>query len=263
MRLRDPRLIRVVGWLAAQVLRVWRRLVVLRIEPGGKARHIDDAHRPRAIYLFWHETMLGMLALRLPGNVMISKHADGELIAQACHHLGIGTVRGSTTRGGGLALIEMARRALAEATDLAITPDGPRGPRRQVQQGVVSLASHTGWSVVPIGIGFTWAWRARSWDRFAVPLPFSQITYIAAEPIDVPAGLDRDGLEEYRLGIEARALAVSAEAERWAEGLAQGRRARRVAGAGPHFDRAEARASGPASWSHSPDPGRETVDGPT
>jgi lysophospholipid acyltransferase (LPLAT)-like uncharacterized protein len=230
MKIRDPRLIRTLGWLVALFLRIWRLTVRLRIEPGGKARHLDDPTRPRGIYVFWHETLLGMVALRMPANVMISKHADGELIAQACRHLGIGTVRGSTTRGGGLALVEMARRAKAEVTDLAITPDGPRGPRRRMQPGVVSLASHAGWSVVPIGIGFTWAWRARSWDRFAVPLPFSRVTYIAAEPIEVPDGLDRDGLEEYRLRIEQSALAVSAEAEQWAAELAQERRTQR----GPH-----------------------------
>ncbi len=253
MKLRDPRLIRIVGWLVAVFLMVWRLMVRLRIEPVAKARHLDDPHRPRGIYLFWHETLLAMVALRMPGNVMISKHADGELIAQACHHLGIGTVRGSTTRGGGLALIEMARRAKAEATDLAITPDGPKGPRRRVQAGVVSLAGHTGRPVVPVGMGFTWAWRARSWDRFVLPLPFGRITYLAAEPIQVPDGLDRDGLEEYRLRIEASALAVSAEAERWAAELAGVPRATR----GPHVRPVGDRATSPVNTQ-----GREDLDGP-
>lgn len=220
MKLRDPRLIRVVGWLIAGVLRVWRRLVRLRIDPESKARHLDDPARERGIYIFWHESLLAMVALRMAAVVMISKHADGELIATACKGLGVGTVRGSTTRGGGLGLIEMARQAREAAVDLAITPDGPRGPRRTVQTGVVALASQIGWPIVPIGIGFTWAWRAKSWDRFAVPLPLGRIVYVADEPIRVPAGLDRDALEEYRLRVEQRFLAITDEAERRARELA-------------------------------------------
>ncbi|MFO0956541.1 MAG: lysophospholipid acyltransferase family protein [Isosphaeraceae bacterium] len=241
MKLRNPRLIRVVGRLIAVFLRVWRCLVRLRIDPAAKAQHIDDPTRGRGIYIFWHESLLAMVALRMKAVVMISKHADGELIATACQGLGIGTVRGSTTRGGGLGLIEMARQSVEKAVDLAITPDGPRGPRRKLQPGVIALASHTGWPIVPVGIGFTWAWRAKSWDQFAVPLPFGRITYITAEPIRVPADLDRDALEEYRLLVERRFLAITDEAER---------RARELAGpslsdpkAGPHRPRAGRKAS--------------------
>lgn len=244
MKLRDPRLIRVVGRLIAQFLRVWRCLVRLRIDPEAQARHIDDPTRERGIYTFWHESLLAMVALRMRAVVMISKHADGELIATACEGLGIGTVRGSTTRGGGLGLIEMARQAVETDIDLAITPDGPRGPRRKVQPGVVALASHIGRPIVPIGIGFTWAWRAKSWDRFAVPIPLGRIVYVAGEPIRIPPDLDRDALEEYRLLVERRALAITDEAERRARALV----GPAPANLGPHRSRSD-RARKPAARS--------------
>src|SRR5206468_6190352 len=105
------------------------------------------------LYAFWHEHLLlpayhyGRRDIR----VLISTHADGQLIAEVCRRLGFGLVRGSTTRGG----VEAVRQMLRDggASHLAITPDGPRGPRRRVQPGVSFLASRTGLPVVPMGIG--------------------------------------------------------------------------------------------------------------
>jgi hypothetical protein len=232
MKLRNPRLIRVAGWVIAVVIRLWMATVRFRLTPETAARHPADPRRETLLYAFWHESILALTAFRVPAHVLISQHADGELIARACKHLGFGTVRGSTTRGGGVGLLGM--RDQAARTHLAITPDGPRGPRRRVQVGIVALASHTGLPIVPLGVGFTWAWRAKSWDRFALPWPFSRITGVAGEPIVVPPDLDRDGLEEYRLRVEQEFLRVTATAERWAEELARGHRPEQ----GPHLTRA-------------------------
>jgi lysophospholipid acyltransferase (LPLAT)-like uncharacterized protein len=111
-------------------------------------------------------------------KVLISTHADGQLIAEACQRLGFALARGSSTRGGVEAVRDMLR---ANDTHLAVTPDGPRGPRRRVQAGVVYLAARTGLPIVPVGFAARRPWRAKSWDRFAVPRPFSRAVTDVAE----------------------------------------------------------------------------------
>jgi lysophospholipid acyltransferase (LPLAT)-like uncharacterized protein len=171
----------------------------------------------RYIYAFWHENML-LLAThyaRPDVYVLISQHADGQLIAEVCRHLGFRTVRGSTTRGGPDAVRQMLR--LGGGAHLAVTPDGPRGPRRRVQQGLVYLAARTGLPVVPVGIGYHKPWRMRSWDRLALPRPWSLGVCVGGKPVHVPADLDRSGLAEYVRRVEEALEYTSAVAERWAE----------------------------------------------
>ena len=105
MKLRNPRLIRIVAWGVAGLIGVWTRTLRYRLEEETRARHPADPSRERFIYAFWHESILAMVGFRVAAHVLISQHADGELIARACEHLGFGTVRGSTTRGGGAALV--------------------------------------------------------------------------------------------------------------------------------------------------------------
>ena len=128
--------------------------------------------------------------------MLISQHTDGEVIAQICQRLGIGVIRGSTARGGCQALLEMIRDQ-DETTHLGITPDGPRGPRRELKPGVVMIASQSGLAIVPTGIGFVRAWRFGSWDRFALPCPGSTMVGVVGEPIFVPRDLDRGGLKHW------------------------------------------------------------------
>jgi lysophospholipid acyltransferase (LPLAT)-like uncharacterized protein len=212
MKLRHPLLIRAAAFLGAGLIRGWMATVRYRIENRDAAPHPAHPRHGRFLYAFWHEALLVPTQFRVPTHVLISLHADGELIAQVCRHLGLGVVRGSTSRGGGRALFDMIEAA--GATHLAITPDGPRGPRRRVQPGIVALAAHTGLPVIPLGFGFTNAWRARSWDRFALPKPGSTVVVIAGPAIRVPPDLDRPGIEEYRARIERQMLAVTEDAER-------------------------------------------------
>jgi lysophospholipid acyltransferase (LPLAT)-like uncharacterized protein len=144
--------------------------------------------------------------------VLISEHADGQLMAEACRHLGFRVVRGSATRGGARAIRKMCR--LSRSTHLAITPDGPRGPRRIVQPGVVYLAALTGLPIVPFGIAFERAWRMTSWDRFAVPWPWSGAVCVTAEPIHVPEDVRRDQLEHYRRLVQQAMDTACERAER-------------------------------------------------
>jgi lysophospholipid acyltransferase (LPLAT)-like uncharacterized protein len=225
MKLRHPLLIRVVALFAAVILRVWLATVRIRTVSADGQSHPADPRRTRYIYAFWHETILAPLAARPPARALISQHADGELIAQVCGFMGLGVVRGSTARGGAQALMDMIRGA-GEGLHLAITPDGPRGPRRELKPGLIVVASQTGDPIVPMGIGFTNALRAKSWDRFAVPLPFSTIVGVIPAPISIPSHLARGDLERYAQRVESEMLACTAAAEAWAERLRnEGRRA--------------------------------------
>ena len=126
----------------------------------------------RYIYAFFHEvTLFPAYYWNWPEmHILISEHRDGELITQVVKRLGFSVVRGSTTRGGARALREMSLRI--DQGHLCVTPDGPRGPRRSVHQGVAYLASRTGLPIVGAGMAFKKPWRAKSWDRFCVPRPF-------------------------------------------------------------------------------------------
>lgn len=224
MKLRNPRLIRFAGWFIACLLRAWLCTVRYRLSPETARLHPADPAKSRYIYAFWHESLLAPIAFRhVRVHVLISLHADGELITQACRHLGVGVVRGSTTRGGGQGLLGLVHST--EDSHPVLMPDGPRGPRRKVQPGIIMLASRTGVPIVPLGVGFTWSWRAKSWDRFALPLPFSRVTAVAGAPLHVPPDLDRAGIEQYRQRLETEFLEATGRAEAWAAALALGRKA--------------------------------------
>jgi lysophospholipid acyltransferase (LPLAT)-like uncharacterized protein len=217
MKLRQPWLIKAAGFSAAVALRLWLGTLHYRYRPLGP--NVDPKRpdcRQRYIYAFWHENLLlpAYHYGRSDVHVLISQHADGELIAEVCRHLGFRTVRGSTARHG----VEALRRLLklGRAAHLGITPDGPRGPRRQVQPGLVYVAAKTGLPIVPTGFAYDRPWRARSWDRFAVPRPWSRATCVTAEPIRVPAEASRPQLEAYRRQVEDALLRAGDAAERLA-----------------------------------------------
>jgi lysophospholipid acyltransferase (LPLAT)-like uncharacterized protein len=214
VKIRHPFLVRLCGFVIAWLVRLWVGTVRYRDhfeDPASDPRRRDP--RRHYIYAFWHETML-MPAVhygRLGVHVLISQHADGEMIARAAGHLGYGLVRGSTTRGGAGAMRQMLR--LKDHAHLCITPDGPRGPRRCVQPGLIYLAARTGLPIVPAGIGYQKCWRMRSWDRFAIPWPYCAARALIGAPIHVPAGLSRDEMEQYRLRVEQEMNRLTEEAE--------------------------------------------------
>ncbi len=213
MKLRSPFLIRCIAAVAAFVIWCWISTFRIRVTSLDGRQHPVDPATEQFVYAFWHEGLLAPLTTRTKIRMLISQHADGEMIAQICQWLGFGVVRGSTTRGGCAALQSMMRAGQSNVTHLGITPDGPKGPRRTLQLGVVWVASTTGIPVVLTGIGFARAWRARSWDRFALPVPGSTIYGVLSEPIHVPKDLDRPGLEHWRLHLEERLMQVTELAE--------------------------------------------------
>src|SRR5262249_15632510 len=133
-------------------------------------------------------------------HVLISRHADGRIIAKAIQHLGLNVVYGSSRRGGTEALLRIFE--ICGSNHIAVTPDGPRGPRPEVQLGIAYIAAKTGLPIVPVGFGYASAWRTKSWDRMALPRPFSRVVGLMAPPICVPDVDDRNLLEVYRLRLE-------------------------------------------------------------
>jgi lysophospholipid acyltransferase (LPLAT)-like uncharacterized protein len=216
--LRRPWVLRTLAILGAWLIRCWIGTLRYAYRPLGPN---VDPHQPglhqRIIYAFWHENLL-LLAYqygRPDIRVLISEHADGQLITEIAERLGFRTVRGSRTRGGRKAMMEMIRDFGDD--HIAITPDGPRGPRREVQPGLVYVAAKTGKPIVPIGISFDRPWRAKSWDRFCLPRPWSRARCVTGELIHVPADADREQLEAYRKHVERAMEEVSTIADRWVE----------------------------------------------
>lgn len=206
-------MIRFIPFLAALFIRALR--ATLRV------RHInvdavESLHRAGGHYIiaFWHCHILMMVFCRFqrPICVMISQHRDGEMIARTMEKFRVDPARGSSTRGGTAALREMIRIAAA-GSNLAFTPDGPRGPRCVAQVGVVTAARMTGFPVIPIAFIAEHKRRLRSWDRFEVPRPFSRGMFVYGNPIPVPRELDVAGVEEYRVRIERSMNELVDEAE--------------------------------------------------
>ncbi len=156
------------------------------------------------IFLFWHSRILPLAHLhRNEGAVvLISEHRDGELIARLVERRGFGTARGSSTRGGSRGLRGLLR-ALRNGHDLAITPDGPKGPPRRLKLGALVAAERSGAPLIPLSVGARRAWRVRSWDRFLVPHPFARIQVVYGPPVHVPRGASREEFVEIASRVDA------------------------------------------------------------
>jgi lysophospholipid acyltransferase (LPLAT)-like uncharacterized protein len=146
--------------------------------------------------------------------MLLSQHADAEILARVAYHLGFDCVRGSTFRGGARAIWELSERSSRQ--HLTITPDGPRGPRRKLAQGPIYLASRLQMPLVPMGFGYERPWRANSWDRFAVPRPFSRARAVIGPPLMLPPALDRASMERCRERVERLLNCLTCESEAWA-----------------------------------------------
>ena len=150
------------------------------------------APRPRGrqvILAVWHGQLLPALCFHRgqPITLLVSAHRDGEYLARAAGSWGFGTVRGSSTRRGVSGLRALVR-ALRAGRDAAITPDGPRGPARQVKPGVLAAAQLTGAPIVPVGAAATQVWKLASWDRFEVPRPLARVAVTYGAPVAVGPG---------------------------------------------------------------------------
>ena len=134
-------------------------------------------------------------------QVLISQHSDGEYIAQVIKRLGFGVIRGSTTRGGARAVKAMVDK-IREGYPVAITPDGPRGPRLVVQPGSIYLSQKTRLPIIPTTVGLSRYWKLPSLDEFRIPKPFSRALMMYGDPIHIPSKLTEEEAEHYRLLVE-------------------------------------------------------------
>ena len=199
--------------LAAGFLRGLRATLRLRHHGDGQLRQWERERKP-FILAFWHRHLL-LMPYAYRGrriSVLVSQSRDGELIARTVARLGIDSSRGSSSRGGMAGMRTLLRKA-ADGWDIAFTPDGPRGPLREVQPGVILAAAATGLPIQPVAIAASRAKLLRSWDRFMVPLPFSAVHFVYGEPLVVER---RGNLEQAAAELKARLDAAEEAAERWA-----------------------------------------------
>lgn len=216
MRL-GPRLQPLAAYFAALLLKAIARSVRWQEEGTGHVRSLKEAGTPM-LMAFWHGrlAMIPAAYARVGGQrvkILISEHRDGEFIAQTMAHWGYEAVRGSTRRSA----IKGARgmlRAARQGYDLAITPDGPRGPRECLQEGVLELARWTGLPIVPVCFAASRAWRFSSWDGFLLPKPGSRILVQWGEPIWVPAAASEAQLQDLRGLLEGVMRRQRMEADR-------------------------------------------------
>lgn len=175
--------------------------------------------QPRpAIYALWHNRSAlapvvyrKFVRARWPERrltAMASASKDGAIAARVMELFGAQTVRGSSSRRGPQAMAELIDAARS-GSDLAITPDGPRGPRYQVQAGVIALAQYAGLPLVPVSYFLSAKKVLRSWDGYQVPLPFGRCEVVFGEPLVVPRRLDEGAREELRAELERRLIALT------------------------------------------------------
>lgn len=208
------------GRLAARVIALVARLLAssLRWHWTDHSFFNDTGTEQRAIFAIWHNRLALSLILyrrhvarcgsgrRLAALVSASR--DGGLLARVLELFDVVGIRGSSSRRGAPALRELVSAA-SGGCDLAVTPDGPRGPRYEPQAGVISLAQITQLPIVPVSFRLGWKRTLRSWDRFQIPIPFSRCEVVFGEPIWVPRQTDEAGREQSRLLLKERLMAMT------------------------------------------------------
>ncbi len=173
----------------------------------------------KLIYAFWHGRLLMMPYVFLkqhhrtkPLAVLISLHRDGEYISRTAQHCDLQVIRGSSSRKGAQSIRKLLR-FIQNGGEIALTPDGPRGPRYQVQPGIIQLAKLSGAWVVPITLGAVKKICFSSWDKFLIPWPFSKAVFICGEPLWIPPEAGAEDLETKRRELEQKLSRITAEAD--------------------------------------------------
>ena len=209
-------------WLVANT----GALFVRALGPTWRVR-VEERHRfdrarelgPQLIFAFWHGRLLPLLYAHRDENihVLASEHADGEMLGQTIRRLGYGHVRGSSTRGGTRALLELVEKVRA-GHDVGATVDGPRGPRGVVKAGVIEVARQTGAAIIPLTSASDRHRLFHSWDAFELPFPGARVVVRYSEPMQVAPNADRAEVEARRLDLERELTRITAEADRSARG---------------------------------------------
>ncbi len=185
--------------LAAWVMSILHTLMKIDVVGEDNIRQFWDKDE-HVIIPFWHDQLFMMIkGYHGPGvKILISASKDGELISRAMQYFGQDSVRGSSNRGGRAAfrhMLEIARQPF----DLVITPDGPKGPRHQVKDGLIQLARLSGRPVVPMAFACSSGHRFKSWDRFLFPYPWATGVYRFGDPQYFHKG---ESIDEFRIRIQ-------------------------------------------------------------
>jgi lysophospholipid acyltransferase (LPLAT)-like uncharacterized protein len=220
VKIRSRLLTRIAGGIAAGIFRLLFRTCRVKVftDTEGISPYEETGAR-RFLYCIWHDQLVMTIFSGRPRRMagLVSQHQDGSYLADAMQVLGITPVRGSTNRGGGRALRELIERT--KELHVAITPDGPRGPRHELKSGIVFLASHTGRGIVPTAYTCRRCWKFRgSWTDMMIPKPFTTVFVRGGAPLYVPSDLSRDELEQHRLRLQIEMARLEAEAEALARG---------------------------------------------
>jgi lysophospholipid acyltransferase (LPLAT)-like uncharacterized protein len=208
-----------------QQLGAWALWAVFRLVSATLRYRIHDPHEfmthpeiRQVLFCTWHNRLaLSMKLYSVFGYrqhqsaglaALVSASRDGAFLAAILERFGVQPVRGSSSRRGGQALLELTTWA-ERGYDLAITPDGPRGPRYVVQDGAMALAQVTGLPLVPASYHLSWKIQVKSWDRFQIPLPFSRCEITVGRTLSVPREATDTEREELRQRLEAELIAIS------------------------------------------------------
>ena len=186
-------------------------------------KHIESLFKKNEsfIYAFWHDQLL-MCPLTWQSEfeikVLISKHRDGDIIAKLISNLGFKAIRGSTHKAGktknkgGLLSARQMIKSLKKGISIGISPDGPKGPRHKVSDGILSISRLSNASILPVGIGFKKKWVLNTWDKFIIPKPFNQITIIWGEPL--PALKNEKSINQIKSKLESTMYNLTKRANR-------------------------------------------------
>lgn len=206
------------GWRARLLIAIGYRLLqlwarTLRFEVDDRANLLSTPPTPRYIGALWHNRLLllpHVIKRFLPqrhGAALISASRDGALLADLVRRFGFDVVRGSTSRKGAAAMLQLAD-IMANGRDAVITPDGPRGPAYEIGAGVVFLAQKSGAAIVPINMEYASCWRLKSWDGFILPRPFSTVRVIFGAPHAVAQTDTDEAFESERMRLQNAMMAI-------------------------------------------------------
>ncbi len=203
MKIRSTLLVNIAGLVFAVVMRSLFCTLRRTTETAPGSNPYDRQDDQRFLYSVWHDSMLvaafGGKQVRMAA--LTSRHRDGSFVASVLKSIGMPIVRGSSSAGGGQALRELI--TVARDHSIVITPDGPRGPYRQVSEGIIFLAAKTGSGIIPTAFVCHNGWQVPgSWTHLTIPKPFSRVTLRAGDPIYVPSNVKRTDWPDYVMRIQ-------------------------------------------------------------
>jgi lysophospholipid acyltransferase (LPLAT)-like uncharacterized protein len=194
-----------------RLLQVWSHTIRFEVEDRGKI--LEAPLSERFIGAAWHNRLLLLpFALRrfIPhrqGAALISASRDGAWLAKLVHRFGFSVVRGSSSRKGAAAMLQLAD-VIASGHDVVITPDGPRGPVYRPGGGIILLAQKTGARIVPLNLEYSRSWRLPSWDKFILPRPFARVRFILGSSHDVRPTSKEEEFEGERERLKSAMMAL-------------------------------------------------------